>query len=195
MLRQTDHVTLVRTTGIDIGKQLFLNLRRRLVRIHVILLKHVLQLRLEGTEDRVNQTIREDRQPAVHLRCRERVVVRRQVIRRVGIHTFGTDQVQQHEEILQGRNLRLTHGCLVNLFLQSFTHLRIGSITILIVQRDDRVIDRFLCLPIQCTDTLGTLEEHMLQIVSKSCVLGRFIYGTGTYYYISGNVRLVMVFP
>ena len=100
VLGQTDDVTLVRRTFVDILHKLLLRLGRRVVGVHVVLLEHVLQLCLESTEDRVDETVGEDRQPAVHLCSRERVVVRREVVRRIGVHALSTDEVEHVEEIL-----------------------------------------------------------------------------------------------
>ena len=195
VLRQTDHVTLVRRTFVHILHQFLLCLRRRFVGVHVVLLKHVLQLSLERTEHRINQTVGEDRQPAVHLCCWERVVVRREVIGRVSVHTLGTDEVQHVEEIFGRRDLRFTHGAFVDLRSELLTYFRIGGIAVLVVERDDRVIDRFLFLPVKGADTLCALEEHMLQIVCQTGVLCRFVHCSGAYYYVARYIRRIVVFP
>ena len=195
VLGQTDDVTLVRRTFVDILHELFLRLGRGVVGVHIVLLKHVLQLRLESTEDRVDETIGEDRQPAVHLCSREGVVVRRKVKRRISVHTLGTDEIEHVEEIFGRRDLRFTHGALVDLGSELLTDFRIGSIAVLVVQSDDRVIDRFLFLPIKCANTLRTLEEHMLQVVRESGVLGRFVHSSGANYYIARYIRCIVVFP
>ena len=195
VLGQTDHVTLVRRTFVDILHELFLRLGRGVVGVHIVLLKHVLQLRLESTEDRVDETIGEDRQPAIHLCSREGVVVRRKVKRRISVHTLGTDEIEHVEEIFGRRDLRLTHGALVDLGGELLTDFRIGSIAVLVVQSDDRVIDRFLFLPVEGADTLCALEEHVLQIVRQTGVLCRFVHGTCANYYIARYIRCIVVFP
>ena len=195
VLRQTDYVTLVRRTFVHILHQFLLRLGRRFVGVHVVLLEHVLQLSLERTEDRINQTVGEDRQPAVHLCSRERVVVRREVKRGVCVHTLGTDKIQHVEEILGRRDLRFTHGAFVDLRSELLTYFRIGGIAVLVVKRDDRVIDRFLFLPVEGADTLGALEEHVLQIVCQTGVLCRFVHSTCANYYVARYIRCIVVFP
>ena len=176
VLRKTDDITLVRATFVDILHELLIHLRRRVVGIHVILLEHVLQLCLEGTEDRVDETIGEDGQPTVHLSCRERVVICRQVIRRIGIHALRTDEVEHVEEVLGRRDLRFAHRNLIDLRSQLLANFRVRSLAVLVVERDDGVVHRFFCLPIECTDALRALEEHMLQIVRQTCIFSRFIH-------------------
>ena len=115
VLGQTDHVTLVRRSFVDILVELFLHLGRGVVGVHIVLLEHVLQLGLEGTEHRVNETIGEDSQPTIHLSSREGVVVCREIIGGEGVDTLCSDEVEQHKEIFQRRDLRLAHGGLVDL--------------------------------------------------------------------------------
>ena len=122
-------------------------------------------------------------------------MVSRQIIRCIGVHTLCTDEVEHVAEILGRGDLCLAHGALVDLRSQLLAYLRVGSLAILVVKRNNRIIDWFLFLPIQCTDTLRSFEEHMLQIVSQTCVLCRFIYCSGANHYVARYIRLVVVFP
>ena len=106
VLGQTNHIALVGAAGVQLAEQLLTDMRLHIVLVHVVLLKHILQLRLESTEDGVNQTVGEDGQPLVHVRRGERVVVASHVVRREGIHTRGADTVHQDEEVLASSILR-----------------------------------------------------------------------------------------
>ena len=75
------------------------------------------------------------------------------------------------------------------------TDFRIGGIAVLVVQSDDGVVDGFFFLPVERTDTLRTLEEHVLQVVCQTGVLLRFVHSTRTNYYVARYVRCVVIFP
>ena len=122
-------------------------------------------------------------------------MVCRQVIGRIRVHTFCTNQVEQHKEVLQRRDLSLTHRSLVDLCSQLLTYFGVGRLAVLVIEVNDCVIDGFLFLPIQGTNLLCTLEEHVLQIVCQTGVFCRFIHCTCANYYVTGNIRLVVVFP
>ncbi len=120
---------------------------------------------------------------------------RSEKIRRIGVHALGTDEIEHVEEILSRRDLRFTHGALVDLGSELLTDFRIGGIAVLVIQSDDRVIDRFLFLPVERTDTLRTLEEHVLEVVCQTGVLLRFVHSSGANYYVARYVRCVVIFP
>ncbi len=114
MFRQTDNITLVGVPCIDLGEQVLTDMRLHIVLIHIVLLEDILQLRLESTEDGVNQTIGVDCQPLIHVRSGERVVVAGHVVTGESVHTRRADAVEQHEEVLHGGVLGFLHGCLVD---------------------------------------------------------------------------------
>ena len=73
-------VALVCMTFVDGCHQFVLLLRAYIACIHIVLLKHVLQLCLEGAEDGVLHSVGVDGQPFVHLVCRERAGVAGHVV-------------------------------------------------------------------------------------------------------------------
>ena len=190
-----DDVTLVGVTFVNHLHGLLLPLRRGLVGVHVILFEHILQLSLERTEYGVNQSVRENGQPAIHLSRREGVMISRQVVAGEGVDALGTNTVQQVEEILRSRNLGLAHGALVDLRSKLLAYLRICSVGKLVIKRYDRIIDRFFCLPVHSANTLRAFEEHVLQIMCQTRVFCRLVDSACTNHYVTGYIRLVVVFP
>ena len=195
MLRQTDDIALVRVTLVQFAHEEVANLRLHVVLVHVVLLEHVLELSLESTEDRLVQTIGEDGQPFEHLVSGEMVVVASHVIRGEGIHIRSTDTVEEGKEILGGRVLRCLEAGAVDTGDERVALYGIRGLRVLVIETDDLLVERFLFLPIQRTDTLRTLEEHVLQVVRETGTLGRFVDSSGANGYVTLYVRLVMVFP
>ena len=67
VLRIADDIALVRCTFVSLAVDKLRHVLAVVVGIHVVLLKHVLQLRLESTENGVRQTIRIEGEPTLHL--------------------------------------------------------------------------------------------------------------------------------
>ena len=195
MLGLTNYRQFVRVTLIELLEERVLHLRVGVVRIHIVLLKHVFKLSLERTENGINQTLREDGEPFLHLISGEGVVVARHVVRGVCVYALRTDTIEQIKEVLGSAILRSLHRFLVDARSQLLAYSGVGSLCILVIEDYDRVIKWFLFLPIDSTNLLGALKEHMLQIVSKTRVFARFINSTCTRYNIAFYVGLIMIFP
>ena len=135
---------------------------RVVVRVHIILLKHILQLGLESTENGINQSVRIQRQPAFHLISRKAIVVEGHVVTRSGIQSLTTDGLNQIAELVRSTVLRSETALLVDFELHLFTGFRVTRHGQRIIQRNHFLVVRFLFLPIQRTDLICALEEHML---------------------------------
>ena len=195
VLWQTNHIALVWVTSIEFAHQLFAHVGVRIILVHIILLKHVLQLCLESTIYRVNHTVREDGQPLVHAGSRERVVIYRHIVAGTSVHACSTDSVEQYEEVLYRSVFSGFDRCFVDLGGEFSTLCLIGSLCILIVEANNLLVVGFLFLPIECTDFLCTLEEHMFQVVSQTSIFCWFVHCTCTHGHIARYVRLVVIFP
>ncbi len=195
VFRQTDHISLVGVPCVDFGEQVLADVRLHIVLIHIVFLEHVLQLGLERTEYRVNQTVRVDGQPLVHVRSGERVVVAGHVVARERIHARRSDSVEQHKEVLHGGVFGFFHRGLVDFRGQLRTHFRVGSLCVLVVEFYYLFVVGLFFLPVECADALCALEKHVLQVVCQSGVFFRLVDRACADGYVARHIGLVVVFP
>ena len=111
------------------------------------------------------------------------------------VESFSTDELNEVRELVRSVILRRQPTLLVDLELDSLTLIGISGHGERVIESNNMLVVRFLLLPIECANRLGTLEEHMLEVVGKARSRGRFINrpcaGDGS----TEHIGLVMILP
>ena len=71
---------------------------------------------------------------------------------------------------------------------------RVGHGTIVLISALDVVEIRLLLSIVGCAELVGALKHKVLQIVGKTCSLGRVVARTRTYGYVRLYARLLLIY-
>ena len=161
----------------------------------VILFVHILQLRLERAEHGVQEALRRNFQPLVHLIRRETAVIVSIVVACTGIYTCSTDAFHQVRVFVRQAKFTGFYAQFVNLLAQCLALGRVGFGCQKVVLGNDFLVKRLFLCPVQRTNQCCTFEHYVLQVVSQSGIVAWFVDRTCSYTNQAEHVRFRFIFP
>ena len=142
---------------------------------HVLLFIDGLEFGVESAEDAVHEAVGLDLRPVLHLVGGDLLHIAGDVVGRVGVGTFGTDDGHQLVVFVRDRDLGGLVADGVDLVVQVQAFLRVLQGAVHLEQAVDGRKHRLFGLIVLRAELLGSLEHHVLEVVGETGIVGRIV--------------------